>query len=67
MSAVQLENGKWRCSRCGALLSIPLDASPKVVFSALGGTANYRSIMLHGEEIHRCVVDREDDTSPQGD
>jgi hypothetical protein len=54
---VRLENGKYLCTLCGALLDIPTDRAPLVLIKAASGQPNVRAITLAGEELHRCRLD----------
>ena len=59
---MRLIDGRYECAYCGAVLDLPSDAEPMVVFHASSGRPNVRVISLDGNEIHRCEVrDRESD------
>jgi hypothetical protein len=47
-------DGRWRCTQCGALLKVPSDVTPQVVFKANSGEPIMRTLNIDGHEIHRC-------------
>ena len=54
---MRLNDGRYECSHCGAVLDIPLTESlPRVTIEAASGRPNIRSLSLHGTVIHSCEV-----------
>src|SRR3954453_18364356 len=53
-AAVRIENGRWVCSWCGAVVDIPTDKTWRTEIHATGGHANERVVMVEGKEVHRC-------------
>jgi len=52
---VRIEDGRWRCTWCGAFLDdVPLEKRPVVTLHASGGSPNVRVVTVDGEEVHRC-------------
>jgi hypothetical protein len=41
------------------VLDVPEDKVPLVLIAAASGEPNMRTIMVEGEEIHRCPIDPE--------
>ena len=52
-----LHDGRYECALCGAVLTIPLTAKPRVVLEARSGKRNVRILSMDGRELHRCEVD----------
>jgi hypothetical protein len=57
---MRLEDGKWRCALCGAVMDVPEDALPYVIFSTQSDAPDYRVVMLRSAEIHRCPIEPDD-------
>jgi hypothetical protein len=53
---MQLRNDRYTCAHCGAVLDLPLDASPKVMIKAASGKPTVRVLSIKGDEIHRCEM-----------
>ena len=54
---MRLNDGRYECAHCGAVLDIPLVEEPKVTIHAASGKPNMRVLTRHGKEIHRCDLD----------
>jgi hypothetical protein len=54
---MRLNDGRYECVHCGAVLDIPLVGEPKVMIHGASGEPNMRVLSLNGKEIHRCDVD----------
>jgi len=53
---LRLRDGRFECTLCGAVLDVPEDKVPLVLITAASGEPNMRTIMVEGEEIHRCPI-----------
>jgi hypothetical protein len=63
---VQQVDGRWRCTQCGALIKLPSDATPYVVFKGKSGGPTMRTINVDDTEVHSCpAVDQPHDAKPQ--
>jgi hypothetical protein len=63
---VRRRDGRYECTLCGAVLDISEDKVPLVLISASSGEPNMRSIVVEGEEIHRCPIDPDANASNRG-
>ena len=55
---VRLVDGKWQCANCGELLDVPPDKTPVVVVVGAGGQPTMRTLIVDGDELHRCRLHR---------
>ena len=46
----------YECAFCGAVLDIPCSPSSKVTIRAVGVSPRVRSLVVAGQEIHRCEL-----------
>jgi hypothetical protein len=51
---MRLNDGRYECTLCGAVLDISPEKVPLVVIVAASGQPNMRTIRVDGVEIHRC-------------
>ena len=50
---VRLRRGRYECAQCGAPLDVEV---PRIVLEMSSGKPLTRVLLVHGVEIHRCVV-----------
>lgn len=48
--------GRYVCELCEAVLDIPPDAKPKLMFVQEADGPRIRLLVIDGQEIHRCEV-----------
>jgi len=53
---MRLGDGKWQCALCGAVMDVPEDALPYVIFLTPPDAPECRVVMLRDEEVHRCPI-----------
>jgi hypothetical protein len=53
---MRLNDGRYECTLCGAILDIGLLDNPRVTIHAASGTPNERVLTLGTREIHRCAI-----------
>jgi hypothetical protein len=53
---MRLQDGRYECALCGAVLDIPLVQNPTAVIHAASGEPNMRVLSYNGREIHRCEL-----------
>jgi hypothetical protein len=53
---VRVQDGKYQCVVCSAIVDVPVDKEPSVVIKAASGTPNVRTIVCDGRELHACEV-----------
>ena len=51
-------NDEYECLLCGAVLTIPPDKEPIIMFIGRRVSGMVRAITVDGREIHRCEVRR---------
>jgi hypothetical protein len=56
---VRLDEGRWICKQCGAVLNVPAGRDPKVTIKGASGRPNVRILSIDGEEIHRCEIEHQ--------
>ena len=55
---MRLHCGRYECALCGAVLDIPLIPDPMVMIKASSRRPRMRALILFGETIHECALDR---------
>ncbi len=53
---MKLDDGRYECALCGAVLDVPLVGEPQVVIHAASGQRSMRVLSVNGVEVHRCEV-----------
>ncbi len=53
---MKLRDGHFECSVCGAVIDVPLDATPMMILANHSGKPIERLIWVGGKEIHRCIL-----------
>lgn len=53
---MRLQDGRYECAYCGAILDIPLVENPTVTMHARSGEPNVRVLRFGDQEVHRCEI-----------
>jgi hypothetical protein len=51
---MRVQDGRYVCALCGAVLDLPMEATPKVMIKAASGQPTWRVLSVGRKEIHRC-------------
>jgi hypothetical protein len=65
---MRLHEGRYECALCGAVLPVPLNATPRSMIKAASDKSRTRALILDGEVIHECNADpnRDEGVHPAG-
>ena len=53
---MRIEDGRWVCEQCGAVVEMPLDDPWHTEIQRRAGQPNVRIVVAGGREVHRCEV-----------
>jgi hypothetical protein len=53
---MRLNDGRYECVQCGAVLDIPTDAAPLVTIKTSSGSGAMRTISYQGRDVHSCPL-----------
>ncbi len=53
---MRIDDGRWVCVQCGAVVDMPFEAAWHTEMRAHAGEPNVRVVIADGHEVHRCAL-----------